>query len=92
MSSDQIRVGSAGRPLSAGAIALMLLLCVSWGFNQVAVKLAIHDIPIATRANGFGGLDTELVIGSPVAVKPTWAFRRSDNAATFARSSATCAA
>ncbi len=23
----------------------MVVLCLSWGFNQVAVKLAIHDIP-----------------------------------------------
>ncbi|MDR3422557.1 MAG: DMT family transporter [Xanthobacteraceae bacterium] len=23
----------------------MLILCLTWGFNQVAVKLAIHDIP-----------------------------------------------
>ena len=36
---------SAGRPLSAGAIALMLMLCLSWGFNQIAVKLVIPDIP-----------------------------------------------
>src|SRR3954454_17016646 len=50
MSSDQIRVSSAGRPLSAGAIALMLLLCVSWGFNQVAVKLALPDIPPMLQA------------------------------------------
>jgi drug/metabolite transporter (DMT)-like permease len=33
------------RPLDAVAIALTVLLCLSWGFNQVAVKLAIHDIP-----------------------------------------------
>jgi drug/metabolite transporter (DMT)-like permease len=33
------------RPLDAMAIALTVLLCLSWGFNQVAVKLAIHDIP-----------------------------------------------
>src|SRR5947199_10164468 len=50
MSSDQLRVSSAGRPLSAGAIALMLLLCVSWGFNQVAVKLALPDIPPMLQA------------------------------------------
>ena len=31
--------------------------------------LAIHDTAIATKANGFGGLDTELVIGNPVAIK-----------------------
>jgi drug/metabolite transporter (DMT)-like permease len=33
------------RSLDAVAIALTVLLCLSWGFNQVAVKLAIHDIP-----------------------------------------------
>lgn len=33
------------RPLDAVAIALIVLLCLSWGFNQVAVKLAMHDIP-----------------------------------------------
>jgi drug/metabolite transporter (DMT)-like permease len=39
-----------GRPLSAGAIALMLLCCMSWGFNQVAVKLALPDIPPLLQA------------------------------------------
>lgn len=43
-------VPSAGRPLSAGAVALMLLLCFSWGFNQIAVKLAIPDIPPLLQA------------------------------------------
>src|SRR5579871_1097510 len=41
---------SAGRPLSAGAIALMLMLCFSWGFNQIAVKLALPDIPPMLQA------------------------------------------
>ena len=39
------QVNIAGRPLTAGAIALMLLLCLSWGFNQIAVKLVLPDIP-----------------------------------------------
>jgi drug/metabolite transporter (DMT)-like permease len=34
-------------PLAAG---LVLLLCFSWGFNYVAVKLAIPDIPPMTQA------------------------------------------
>jgi drug/metabolite transporter (DMT)-like permease len=38
-------IPSAGRPLSPGAVALMLMLCLSWGFNQIAVKLALPDIP-----------------------------------------------
>jgi drug/metabolite transporter (DMT)-like permease len=28
----------------------MLMLCLSWGFNQVATKLAIHDIPPLMQA------------------------------------------
>lgn len=38
-------MSSTARPLDAVAIALTLVLCLSWGFNQVAVKLAIPDIP-----------------------------------------------
>jgi len=41
---------SDGRPLSPGAIALMLLLCLSWGFNQIAVKLALPDMPVMIQA------------------------------------------
>lgn len=33
------------RPLDAFAILTTLFLCVSWGFNQVSVKLALPDIP-----------------------------------------------
>ena len=33
------------RPLDALATSIVVLLCLSWGFNQVAVKLALHDIP-----------------------------------------------
>jgi len=45
MSSQQMPTSSAGRPLSPGAVALMLMLCLSWGFNQIAVKLVLPDIP-----------------------------------------------
>src|SRR3954454_15094102 len=41
---------TAARPLTPAAIALMLLLCLSWGFNQVAVKLALPDIPPLLQA------------------------------------------
>ena len=33
------------RPLDALAIAVTIGLCLTWGFNKVAIKLAIHDIP-----------------------------------------------
>ena len=45
MSSDKLPLLQAERSLSPRAIALMLMLCLSWGFNQVAVKLALPDIP-----------------------------------------------
>jgi drug/metabolite transporter (DMT)-like permease len=35
----------SSRPLDALAITVTVGLCLSWGFNQVAVKIAIHDIP-----------------------------------------------
>jgi hypothetical protein len=33
------------RPLDAVGVALVAMLCLSWGFNQVAVKIALPDIP-----------------------------------------------
>ena len=64
MSSSQSNP-SAGRPLSPGAIALMLLLCLSWGFNQIAVKLALPDIPAMMQATlrSIGALPVLLIIG-----------------------------
>jgi drug/metabolite transporter (DMT)-like permease len=56
---------SAGRPLSAGAIALMLMLCLSWGFNQIAVKLVLPDVPPMLQAliRSAGALPVLLIIG-----------------------------
>jgi drug/metabolite transporter (DMT)-like permease len=51
------------RPLDAVAAMVVVVLCLSWGFNQVATKLAIHDIPPLTQAaiRSFGGT---LVVGA----------------------------
>lgn len=38
------------RRLDPLAIAIIVVLCLSWGFNQVAVKLAIDDIPPLIQA------------------------------------------
>jgi drug/metabolite transporter (DMT)-like permease len=38
------------RPLDPIAASIVVMLCLSWGFNQVAVKLAIHDIPPLMQA------------------------------------------
>jgi drug/metabolite transporter (DMT)-like permease len=64
MPSNQL-IPSAGRPLSAGAVALMLMLCLSWGFNQIAVKLALPDVPPMLQAliRSAGALPVILTIG-----------------------------
>jgi drug/metabolite transporter (DMT)-like permease len=38
------------RPLDPLAAAIVVVLCLSWGFNQVSVKFAIHDIPPLIQA------------------------------------------
>src|ERR1700742_4932359 len=64
MPSDKSKP-DAGRPLSPGAIALMLLLCLSWGFNQIAVKLALPDMPAMMQATfrSLGALPVLLIVG-----------------------------
>ena len=64
MPSSQVNP-PAGRPLSPGAIALMLMLCLSWGFNQIAVKLVLPDVPPMLQAltRSAGALPVLLIIG-----------------------------
>ncbi len=64
MSSSQV-ISSAGRALTPGAVALMLMLCLSWGFNQVAVKLVLPDVPPMMQAlvRSMGALPVLLLIG-----------------------------
>jgi drug/metabolite transporter (DMT)-like permease len=71
MSSEQLVMPSAGRPLSPGAVALMLMLCLSWGFNQIAVKLALPDIPPMLQATirSAGALPVLLLIARLRGVK-----------------------
>jgi drug/metabolite transporter (DMT)-like permease len=56
---------SAERSLSAGAVAMMLMLCLSWGFNQIAVKLVLPDVPPMLQATirSAGALPVMLLIG-----------------------------
>lgn len=55
---------TASRPLSVTAIALMVVLCMSWGFNQISIKLALPDIPPFTQAaiRSIGGLLVVLAV------------------------------
>lgn len=50
MSSPPPAYTATTRPLDAVAAAIVVVLCLSWGFNQVATKLAIHDIPPLLQA------------------------------------------
>src|SRR6478672_11814314 len=70
MSSNRV-ISSAGRALTPGAVALMLMLCVSWGFNQIAVKLALPDIPPMLQAmiRSAGALPVLLLIARLRGVK-----------------------
>ena len=51
------------RPLDAMAAAIVVMLCLSWGFNQVATKLAIHDIPPLIQGAIRSSIATLLVAG-----------------------------
>jgi drug/metabolite transporter (DMT)-like permease len=53
----------SSRPLDAPAIAVTLMLCLCWGFNQVAVKLAIHDIPPLIQSSARSVIAAILVGG-----------------------------
>ncbi|MBO4225477.1 DMT family transporter [Bradyrhizobium neotropicale] len=58
-------VAATGRALTPGAVAIMLMLCVSWGFNQIAIKLVISDVPPMLQAmiRSAGALPVMLIVG-----------------------------
>jgi drug/metabolite transporter (DMT)-like permease len=58
----------AVRPLDAGAITLTVFLCLCWGFNQVAIKLAIPDVPPLIQAS--------IRTAGATLIVATWAFLR----------------
>jgi sn-glycerol 3-phosphate transport system substrate-binding protein len=61
-------VGSAAKRLrAAGASCGFTTSWPSW--INVENFSAFHNLPIATKANGFGGLDAELVFNNPVMVR-----------------------
>jgi drug/metabolite transporter (DMT)-like permease len=63
MSNDPAASHHTTRPLDAVAAAIVVVLCLSWGFNQVAVKLAIHDIPPLLQGAIRSAVATLLVAG-----------------------------
>jgi sn-glycerol 3-phosphate transport system substrate-binding protein len=58
---------AAKKLLAAGVPCGFTTAWPSW--IHVENLSALHDVPLATRANGFGGLDTELRIGNAVVAR-----------------------
>jgi drug/metabolite transporter (DMT)-like permease len=54
-------VPNSSRPLDALAIVVTIGLCLSWGFNNVSIKLAIHDIPPLTQSAARSVIATVMV-------------------------------
>ncbi|MDU2927137.1 MAG: EamA/RhaT family transporter, partial [Bradyrhizobium sp.] len=59
------------RPLGPGAIAIVLVLCLSWAFNQIAIKLALPEIPPLLQATfrSAGALPVLLIFAQLRGVK-----------------------
>ena len=55
------------RPLDPLAAAIVVVLCLSWGVNQVATKLAIHDIPLpfSRMRTRVGNCEWSAELGGP---------------------------
>ncbi|UFZ02388.1 DMT family transporter [Bradyrhizobium ontarionense] len=62
---------AATRPLGPGAIAVILVLCLSWAFNQIAVKLALPEISPLLQATfrSLGALPVLLIFAQFRGVK-----------------------
>src|SRR3954447_23027555 len=51
------------RPLDAASMVLVVAICMTWGFNQPAIKLAIHDVPPLIQCAIRSSLATLMVLG-----------------------------
>jgi drug/metabolite transporter (DMT)-like permease len=51
------------RPLDAASMVLVVCICLTWGFNQPAIKLAIQDVPPLTQCAIRSSLATLIVLG-----------------------------
>ena len=70
----------SSRPLDATAIAVTIGLCLCWGFNNVAIKLAIHDIPPLIQSTARS-LIAALLVGLWTAARGIPLFKRDGTAA-----------
>lgn len=51
------------RPLDAASMVLVVFLCLSWGFNQPAIKLAINEVPPLIQCAIRSSLGMLIVLG-----------------------------
>src|SRR5215212_8323137 len=51
------------RPLDAASMVLVVFICLIWGFNQPAIKLAIHDVPPLIQCAIRSSLAAVIVLG-----------------------------
>jgi drug/metabolite transporter (DMT)-like permease len=65
----------SSRPLDAFAIAVTVGLCLSWGFNNVAIKIAIHDIPPLIQASARSVL-AAIMVGAWTRLRGISLFKR----------------
>jgi drug/metabolite transporter (DMT)-like permease len=63
------------RSLDRVAVAAMLLLCVSWGLQYVATKIALNDFPPLTQA-GVRSVLATLIVGSVATARGERPWRR----------------
>ncbi len=58
MTASEQLLRSRARPLDTGAASLIVLMCLLWGLNQVAIKFSLPDVPPFTQAviRSSGGL------------------------------------
>lgn len=63
MNQGAVTQSPASRPLDAFAIAVTVGLCLCWGFDNVAIKLAIHDIPPMIQSSARSAI-AAIVVGA----------------------------
>lgn len=54
-------MNSVSRHLDLKGIVLLVILCASWGVNQVAIKAAIHDVPPVLQA-GIRSIGSSILV------------------------------
>ena len=73
LSGTKVPAAPSSRPLDAMAIAVTIVLCLSWGFNNVSIKLAIHDIPPLIQSAVRSAAAAVLVCGwTQIRGMPLW--------------------